>query len=62
VDKDLPKLYIVSRKCLVLLWVSCFNKSMLKSPHKNIVLIDLTSLIFRSKFSQNVSIGDPGVL
>ena len=39
-----------------------FNKSMLKSPHTNIVLIELTSLKLSSEFSQNVSIGDPGVL
>ena len=30
-----PKLYIVSRNCLVLLWVSCSNKSMLKSPQQS---------------------------
>ena len=52
------RLYIVSTKCFVLEWLSCFRISILKSPHKNIVLLVCTFPKMHSISSQNVSVFD----
>ena len=53
------RLYIVSTKCFVPEWLSCFRISILKSPHKNIVLLFCTFPKIHSISSQNdVSVVD----
>ena len=51
----------MSIKCFVLRCLSCFRMSIVKSPHKNIVLLWGLFSKMRSTFSQNVSILDPGL-
>ena len=51
----------MSIKRFVLRCLSCFRMSILKSPHKHIVLLWGLFSKMRSTFSQNVSILDPGL-
>ena len=50
------RLYIVSTKCFVPEWLSCFRISILKSPHKNIVLLVCTFPKFNF-FTKRVCVG-----
>ena len=57
-----PMPYIKSRKCLTLSCDLCCNKSMLKSPHANIVLLLRSLFKIGSRLSQNVDHFCPGAL
>ena len=50
------RLYIVSTKCFVSEWLSCFRISILKSPHKNVVLLVSEKYIF-DFFTKRVCVG-----
>lgn len=62
INRNKHKPYIQSKKRFVSLCVSCFRKSILKSPPAKIDLLRVTSVNKCSMFLRNVSISDHDVL